>query len=253
MMSPWLQEPILLGAGVLAGIAGTAGGVASLVSYPALLAVGLHPLAANVTNSIALVGIWPGSALGSRPELVGQGPWLRRWMLPVAVIAVAGAALLLLTPSKLFAGVVPFLVLAAVATLMIEPVIQARRARRPLGGKPHRLVFPLSLVPIGIYGGYFGAGAGVMLLTAILLLVDSRLRYANALKNMLSGASALPAAVVFAIFGPVHWVPAIPMAIGLGIGARCGPPIARAIPPVLLRIAIAIGGLVLAAELWHII
>ncbi len=252
-MTPWLEEPVLLGAGALAGIAGTAGGVASLVSYPALLAVGLHPLAANVTNSLALVGIWPGSALGSRPELVGQGPWLRRWILPMALIAIAGAALLLLTPGKLFAGVVPFLVLAAVAALLIEPVIQARRARRPLGGRPHRLAFPLSLVPIGVYAGYFGAGSGVMLLTAILLLVEPGLRHANALKNMLSGAATVPTAIVFALFGPVHWIPAIPLALGLGIGARCGPPIARAVPPVVLRGVIALSGLVLAAELGHVI
>jgi uncharacterized membrane protein YfcA len=92
-----------------------------------------------------------------------------------------------------------------------------------------------------------------MLLTAILLLVEPRLRHANALKNMLSGAATLTVAAVFAIFGPVHWVPAIPLAIGLGLGARCGPPIVRAVSPALLRSAVALGGLVLAAELWHLI
>jgi uncharacterized membrane protein YfcA len=251
-MSLWLREPLLALAGLLAGIAGTAGGVASLVSYPALLAVGLHPLAANVTNSIALVGIWPGSALGSREELVGRWKWVRRWSLPMAVCAAAGAVLLLVTPAKTFGDIVPFLVLAAVAALLIEPVIQARRARRAIAGGPHRLILPLSLVPVGMYSGYFGAGSGVMLLTAVLLLVEPNLRQANALKNMLSGAGTLPTALVFVIFGPVHWGPAIPMGIGLFAGARIGPVVARALHPVVLRTVIAACGLVLAAQLGHL-
>jgi uncharacterized protein len=252
-MSEALRAAILVVAGVFAGIAGSAGGVASLISYPALLAVGLHPLAANVTNSVALVGVWPGSALGSRPELRGRWPWLRRWIAPMGVIAAGGAALLLLTPAHTFAVVVPFLVLAAVVALLLEPVVQARRARRPVGGAPHRLVFPLSLVPIGIYFGSFGAGAGVMLLTAILLFIEPHLARANALKNMLSGAATLPPALVFVLFGPVHWNSALPLAVGLFAGARLGPPIARALPPTVLRTVIAICGLVLAAQLGHVI
>src|ERR1700689_4275897 len=94
---------LLLGAaGAAAGIVGSAGGTASLVSYPALLAVGLAPFQANVTNSIAFVANWPGSALGSRPELRGQGSWLRRWGVLAAVGGVAGAVVLLLTPRGVF-------------------------------------------------------------------------------------------------------------------------------------------------------
>jgi uncharacterized protein len=252
-MSEALKAPLLIVAGVLAGIAGSAGGVASLVSYPALLAAGLHPLAANVTNSVALVGITPGSALGSRPELRGRWPWLRRWIVPMGVVATGGAALLLLTPAHTFADVVPFLVLAAVVALLVEPVIQRRRARLSVAHEPHRLTLPLVLVPIGLYFGYFGAGAGVMLLTAILLLVEPHLVRANALKNMLSGAATVPPALVFVLFGPVHWGAAIPLGVGLFVGGRCGPAVARGLPPVVLRTAIAICGVVLAAELGHVI
>jgi len=111
---------LLLGAGVLAGMVGSAGGTASLISYPALLAVGIPALAANMTNAVAFVASLPGSALGSRPELRGQGQWLRRWAPLAAVGGAAGAALLLLTPAGVFGRVVPFLVAFAALSLLIE-------------------------------------------------------------------------------------------------------------------------------------
>src|ERR1022692_3666013 len=105
-----IDAALLLSAGVLAGMVGSAGGTASLISYPALLAVGIAPLAANVTNAVAFVASWPGSALGSRPELRGQARCLRRWAPLAAAGGAAGAALLLLTPAGVFDRVVPFLV-----------------------------------------------------------------------------------------------------------------------------------------------
>jgi hypothetical protein len=120
---------LLVVAGVLAGVMGTAGGITSLISYPALLAVGIAPLPANVTNVVALVGSFPGAAIGSRPELRGQAPWLKRWALLVAVGGAAGVALLLLTPDSLFNHIVPFLLLAAALTLLFQPRISRWHAR----------------------------------------------------------------------------------------------------------------------------
>ena len=112
-------EGLLLGAGLLAGIVGSAGGTASLISYPALLAAGLAPLPANITNAVAFVAAWPGSSLGSRPELRGQGRQLLRWA-PLAVVgSAAGAALLLVTPQSVFDQVVPFLLGVADVTCCI--------------------------------------------------------------------------------------------------------------------------------------
>src|SRR5580693_10064216 len=121
MTSPAARVVLLFGAGLLAGIVGSAGGTASLISYPALLAAGLPPLAANVTNAVAFVAAWPGSALGSRPELRGQGPWLLRWAPLAAAGSAAGAALLLVTPARTFDRVVPYLLALAALALLLQP------------------------------------------------------------------------------------------------------------------------------------
>src|ERR1700691_4155917 len=118
--------PVLLfGAGVLAGIVGTAGGITSLVSYPALLLAGVLALQANVVNIIAIVACWPGAALASPPELAGRGAWLGRWSLVAVLGGAAGAVLLLSTPPGLFSQVVPFLVAAGSLALLCQPRLRA--------------------------------------------------------------------------------------------------------------------------------
>src|ERR1700727_2315397 len=103
-----LDAAVLLPAGMAAGLIGSAGGITSLVSYPALLAVGLPALSANIANNVALVACWPGSALASKPELHGKASWLWRWTVAAVAGGAAGSGLLLLTPSGVFARVVPF-------------------------------------------------------------------------------------------------------------------------------------------------
>ena len=123
----------LTAAGGVAGVIGTAGGITSLVSYPALLAVGLSPLAANVTNAVSLVGSGVGSSLGSRVELAGQQRMLRRWA-PVAMAGgLTGAFLLLVTPAGVFNWIVPFLIATASVLLLLQPRITARRGEQPHG------------------------------------------------------------------------------------------------------------------------
>src|ERR1700761_4462128 len=134
-----LDSAALVLAGAAAGLIGSAGGITSLISYPALLAVGLPALPANIANNVALVACWPGSALASKPELHGKAPWLSRWT-PVAVVGAAtGSTLLLLTPSGVFARVVPFLVAAGSLALLLEPRLTAWRQRR---GSQHKLALP---------------------------------------------------------------------------------------------------------------
>ena len=123
-----VTEPALIvAAGVLAGIVGTAGGITSLISYPALLALGVPAFAANVANNVALVACWPGSALASRPELQGRGRWLWHWAWVTAAGGVAGAALLLSTPSQAFGRIVPFLIASASVLLLAQPRIARLR------------------------------------------------------------------------------------------------------------------------------
>jgi uncharacterized membrane protein YfcA len=243
-----LDSVALVLAGTAAGLIGSAGGITSLVSYPALLAVGLPALSANIVNNVALIGCWPGSALASQPELHGKASWLRRWTVVAAVGGAAGSGLLLSTPAGVFARVVPFLVAAGSLALLFETRLRAWRQRR--GTQNHKLALPAGLVILSLYNGYFGAGAGVMILTLLLVLVDRHLPTANALKNMLIGAAAVVSATIFVLFGSVNWSAAAPLALGMLAGSRVGPLIARRLPANLLRRLIVLLGLMLAIYLW---
>jgi uncharacterized membrane protein YfcA len=239
---------LLLGAGALAGIVGSAGGTASLISYPALLAVGIPALPANVTNAVAFVASWPGSALGSRPELRGQGRWLRRWAPLAAAGGAAGAALLLLTPAPVFSRVVPFLVAFAAFVLLLQPRVSAWQEKHL--SKSSGLLLPCGLFAVSVYDGYWGAGAGVMTLALLLLTVDQHLARSNARKNMLLGAADVASAIGFVLFGPVHWAAAVPLALGLLVGSTLGPSLTRRVTGNMLRILVAFAGLGLAIRLW---
>jgi uncharacterized membrane protein YfcA len=247
-MNTLVEAGVLLGAGVLAGLVGSAGGITSLISYPALLVVGVPALAANVVNIIALVACWPGSALTSRAELAGRGSWLLRWVPVAAVGGAVGAALLLAIPAGVFTRVVPFLVASGSLTLLAQPRLAARRQRRQT--RHGALVLPVGLTALSLYNGFFGAGAGVMALALMLLTVDGDLPRANALKNMLIGAATVASAIALALFGPVDWVAVGPLAVGMFVGSTLGPRVARTLPADVLRWAVALLGLALAVELF---
>jgi uncharacterized protein len=240
----------LLGAGIVAGLVGTAGGITSLVSYPALLAAGIPALAANVANIVALVACWPGSALASRPELTSKGSWLRRWAPVAASGGALGSALLLSTPTGVFERVVPFLVIIGSLALLAQPRISARRRRRP--GPHTSLGLPMGLLALSAYNGYFGAGSGVMTLALLLFTTDAELPNANALKNMLIGAAAVMSAFAFTAFGHVDWVAVAPLSMGMFAGSTLGPHVTRRAPTVVLRWLIALLGIALAIQLWLI-
>jgi uncharacterized protein len=238
---------VLVAAGALAGALGAAGGITSLVSYPALLAVGVPPLTADIANLVAGVACWPGSALTSRRELVGTRSWLTSRGLPVAVVgAILGAGLLLVTGPGVFTFVVPFLVVAGSVALLAQPALTARQQRRQ--GGTWLTLGVLGLV--SLYGGYFGAGSGVMILATVLVLVDASLPRANAVKNMLVGATAVASAAVFVVAGPIDWTVVAPLACGLLAGSMVGPVVARRVPARLIRWAAAGLGFALAIELW---
>ena len=248
-MTPLARELFLAGAGAVAGLVGTAGGITSLVSYPALLLAGIAPLQANVANIVALVACWPGSALASRPELAGKGEWLRRWGVVAALGGTAGSVLLLVTPAGVFGQVVPFLVVIGSLALLLQPQIAAWQARREAPGRGS-LLLPVGLFALSVYNGYFGAGSGVLLLALLLLTTEPVLVSANALKNMLVGAATITSAVLFALFAHVDWTAVAPLAAGTFVGSLAGPRVARRLPPGLLRWLVALTGLALAVRLW---
>lgn len=241
------DDVALVAVGVLAGLVGSAGGITSLISYPALLAVGLAPLPANIANNVALVACWPGSALASGPELRGRGPWLWRWALVMAGGGAAGAALLLLTPADAFERVVPGLIVIASLALALEPRLTAWRQRSRRTHGPRALA--AGLPAVALYNGYFGAGAGVMTLTLLLLAVERRLTVANVLKNMLVGAATIVSATIFALTGSVNWTASAFLALGMLAGSNLGPRVVRRVPAGALRLLIALLGIALAVQL----
>lgn len=238
---------LLVGAGVAAGLSGSIAGLASLFSYPALLAVGLPATAANVTNTVALAFSTVGQAAGSRRELAGQGPSVARLAPLTAVGGAAGAGLLLITPPGAFERIVPFLVGGAALVLLFQPRIRAAADRR---GSHHAGPGIVSgMVAVALYGGYFGAAAGVLMLALILVGLPLTLARGNALKAVLLGVANAVAAVGFALFGPVQWWAVPPLALGLLVGGWCGPAVVRRLPAAPLRVGIALAGLGLAVGL----
>lgn len=243
---------LLLGTGVLAGVVSVVVSLASLVSYPVLLATGLTPLSANVTNTVALVFTAVGSAAGSRPELAGQGRLVARLSWWTALGGAAGAALLLLTPPGSFEAVVPWLIGAASLLLLLQPSIPRRRAGRgyPDRGSHDPLMLSGVLVVAG-YVGYFGAAGGVLMLAVLNPMLRQSLTRTIAVKNAISGAANAVAAIGFALFGPVRWGAALPLAAGFLLGGRLGPMAVRRLPDRGLRVAIGICGLAMAIKLGH--
>ncbi|GHF39377.1 hypothetical protein FHX82_006668 [Amycolatopsis bartoniae] len=247
MISDPLSLVFLLLAGVGAGLTGSIAGLASLVSYPALLAVGLSPVSANVTNTIAMLGTTVGAAAGSRPELAGQRSSLKTLCAITAAGGAVGAALLLWTPSGTFTFIVPFLIAGASVLLFLGPRLRKYAERAdghglgPLAGA--------AAFAVAIYGGYFGAAAGVLMLALLSTVWAQSLARSNAAKNIATGAANLVAAVVFAFTGKVDWLAVVALCLGSVLGSWIGPAVVRRLPATPLRIAIGLAGLGLAASL----
>lgn len=238
------QFLLLVGAGLAAGIIGSTAGLASLVSFPALLATGLNPLVANVTNTVSLVLSSVGASAASGPELRGQAGRVRR-LLPIALGGgLAGSALLLSTPAGVFAAVVPVLVAAGSILLLVRPRLTAPHAAGERAPTTAALVFA-----VATYGGYFGAGAGIMMLAVLAAYLPEPLARLNALKNITLGGANVVAAAVLIPSGHVRWDLALPLAAGFLAGGLLAPALVRRLPAGPLRIGIAVAGLGLAAKL----
>jgi len=236
----------LLAAGIGGGIAGTMASVASVVSYPALLALGLPPLAANVTNTMSLVFCVPGAVLGGRTELAGQCHRIVRFGAVVAAGGALGAAILLLAPPGAFALAVPVLIGSAAAIVLLQPKLRALSPRPGAEQSKRRLAV---MFCVAAYLGYFGAAGGVLLLAALAATVSESLIRINAIKNVISGAANLVAAAVFALYAPVEWAFVPPLAAGFLIGGYAGQRLVRHLPVGLLRLIVALAGLALAVKL----
>ena len=194
---PWLRMKfseviVLLAAGTVGGIFSTVVSIASLVTYPALLALGVPPLSANMTNTVSLVLTGAGSVASSRPELAGLGRRVLRLGAVTAAGGAAGAAVLLTTPADSFTMVVPVLIGSASLILLVQPRISKLASAR---AGEHRLARGAALFAVAMYVGYFGAAAGIMLLVVLSGMIDEPLVRVNAVKNAVSGMANAMAAV----------------------------------------------------------
>lgn len=247
-MTP-LEIVAIVGAGLAAGTINTIVGSGSLITFPTLLALGYAPVVANVSNTVGLV---PGSlsgAIGYRRELAGQGARV----LPLGVAAIlggiSGAILLLVLPATSFERVVPFLILGAVILVALQPRLSRVMANRRADGHGHNLPLLATVYLTGIYGGYFGAAQGVILMALLGIFVADDLQRLNGLKNVLALLVNGVAAILFVLIAPVSWSAALLLAIGSIVGGQLGALVGRRLPPTGLRIVIIVVGTLVGFKL----
>jgi uncharacterized membrane protein YfcA len=236
---------ILIGlAAVAGGLVNALAGGGTLITFPVLTAVGVPPVVANITNTVALCPGYVGGTLAQRRDLAGQGR--RLWLLlPTGVFGgITGGVLLLYTSDATFRKLIPYLILTAVALLAFQDHLRNVVLTRMSGGRihPHEAWAIPPIFLAAVYGGYFGAGLGVMMLAVLGLVLDDSLVRLNALKQSLSFVINFAAAVFFLFSGKVLWTAAAVMAAGALAGGVLGGRVATGIKPVYLRgIVIAVG------------
>ena len=238
---------IILLAGMGAGTINTVVGSGSLITFPTLVALGYPPLLANVSNNVGLV---PGSVSGVhgyRRELVGQRSRLRR-LVPASILgALTGATLLLVLPSSLFDKIVIVLICVALVLVVVQPTLSrrlaARRAARPERHHDATLGVQVLVALAGVYGGYFGAAQGIILISILGIMIDDHLQRLNGLKNVLAGSVNAAAAIVFILTTDVDWKVVAAIAVGSTIGGQIGARYGRRLNPVALRAVIVVVGL----------
>lgn len=239
---------LLAAAGFAAGAVNAIAGGGSLISFPALLAAGYPSIAANVTNSVALLPGYLGGSLAYRRELAGQGGRIRALAATSALGAAAGAVLLLVSPAALFEAIVPWLILAACLLLALQPRAAAIAWRHRDHARPG-VALHATLFGAALYGGYFGAGLGIVLLALLGILLADELQRLNALKGVLSLLIAAVSAVGFAVFGPIAWDAALIVGGACLLGGAVGVRVARRLPAPLLRGAVVAYGTAAAIAL----
>jgi uncharacterized membrane protein YfcA len=231
-------------AGLAAGAINTLVGSGTLITFPVLLAWGYAPVAANVSNTVGLV---PGSvsgAVGYRRELSGQRGRVLRFGAASALGGATGAVLLLVLPESAFKAIVPAFIVLALALILLQPQLNRWLLKREihLDGR-HRLVTLLVVYATGVYGGYFGAAQGIMLLAVLGLALPQDLQRTNALKNVLAGLVNGVAGVYFVFAAHVEWAPAAIIAGASVVGAQLGARYGRSLPPGILRAVIVVVGI----------
>jgi uncharacterized membrane protein YfcA len=245
---------LIVAAGVAAGTINAVVGSGSLITFPVLLFLGFPPLVANVSNTIGIVPGTISGTLGYRRELVGQRRRARPLVIAAALGGLTGAGLLLALPASAFTRIVPVLILVACALVAIQPrmsrwVIERRVRQGSDAEHDGGPVLVLGVFLTGIYGGYFGAAQGVILIALLTILVDDDIQRLNGLKNLIAMFINSVAAIIFILVAPVAWLPALLLAIGSTVGGQLGAVVGRRMSPLALRLVIILVGTVVAIKL----
>jgi uncharacterized membrane protein YfcA len=245
----WLEALAVFVAGIAAGTINTIVGSGTLVTFPTLLAVGYPPVVANVSNTLGLV---PGSlsgALGYRRELTGQRARLLRLGSASLIGGITGALLLLTLPSSAFSAIVPVLIGLGCVLVLVQPWV-AKRIVHPETRPPHGSMIVWALVFLaGVYGGYFGAAQGVLLIAILGLTLPETLQRVNAAKNVLALLVNGVAAAVFLVISHIAWEAAGVIAVGSVIGGQLGATVGRRLPPIVYRGFVAVVGVIAIVRL----
>ena len=241
----------IFAAGIGAGVINVVVGSGTLLTFPVLLGFGYPPVVANVSNTIGLV---PGSlagVVGYRRELAGQRRRAIELGAASALGAVAGAVALLALPAAAFEAIVPAFIVVALVMVILQPRLAARAAARRASHATVRRsrLLPAALFGIGVYGGYFGAAQGILLLALLSVTLPESLQRVNALKNVLAGLTNLVAGIVFALVADVDWQVAAVLAVGSTLGGVVGAHVGRRLPPTALRAIIVLVGITAIVKL----
>lgn len=246
------EYAFLAAAAFVAGAINAVAGGGSLVSFPALVAVGYNAKVANITNTVALWPGYVGGSIGYAAQLSGQRRRVLVLTLPSILGALLGSAILLYTPADSFEAIVPFLILFAAALMALQTRLAAFVARH----RPERRDADLNvevlvgIFVLGVYGAYFGAGLGILTLAVLGILLPDELHRSNALKGLLSAIINAAAVVYFAFFGPVEWVPATVMAVAALAGGYYGVGVARKLSAQYLRLLVIAYAVIVAVVIF---
>ncbi|RNL79390.1 sulfite exporter TauE/SafE family protein [Nocardioides marmorisolisilvae] len=242
-----LQESVVLLSGIAAGTINTVVGSGTLITFPTLLAFGVPPVTANVSNTLGLV---PGSvsgAIGYREHLAGQKARILRLVGSTVIGSAIGATLLLVLPSSAFKAIVPVLILLGLTLVVLGPRLSAAAAARSAAAgqdtTPDAGWVPPAVLGAGIYGGYFGAAQGVIVLGIFGAGVHEPLQRQNAVKNVVVASSNTLAAVIFIFSGHMDWLIVALLAVGAALGGQIGARIGQRLPAPVLRAFIVVVGL----------
>ncbi|AMV69441.1 membrane protein, putative [Pediococcus damnosus] len=251
-MSLWLTFIILLVTGIAAGLLSSIAGLASLVSYPVLLLLGLPPVSANVTNTAALIFTGAGSSLSSLRELHHSRK--TAWQVTTYTLmgGVVGSVLLVFAPATTFERVVPFLVFGAgVLMLWSQFRRQPPQAKTDQSSLKTVILKNIAIFLVGVYIGYFGASAGIILLSILIVTLNESFAVTNAIKNFAAFMTNILSLVIYAFTTKVYWWMVVPLGIGMFIGGYTGPVVVRHVPVKPLRTIIAFAAFGLAGYLFY--